>query len=64
MIHSSKEVWALNDGITTESMIVLFVVSVLILLVSTSLTPRGRSWAVGRLNVSAITDLLCILFRD
>ena len=36
--------------IATESVIILLAVSVLISSVSTSLTPRGRSWAVSRLD--------------
>ena len=36
--------------ITIESVIILLIPSVLIMPVSTSLTPRRRSWAVSRLD--------------
>ena len=50
MIHSLGRRGHSTTIIVIESVIILLTVSVLISSVSTSLTPRGRSWAVSRLD--------------
>ena len=50
MTHSSGEGLALDAIITIEPVIILLIPPILIMPVTTSLTPRGRSRAVSRLD--------------